>query len=177
MTKLRIHSKLIRSEQTKRSRTEFEKTRPRKVRAPQSRITANGRRGRPQGKCNRDIPPGLRVRVERRGKSSPEQGEPCCPANPIRSNTAEGHKRLLGVSFGGGTERLRQRSAKIDDRSRQNPAYRSGRRKSKTCVQTEVLLFAEKDCVLKSVKHVRMRRSVLSLNEQINKISGIDGKH
>ena len=29
----------------------------RKVRAPQSRITDNIRRGRPQDKCNRDIPP------------------------------------------------------------------------------------------------------------------------
>ena len=43
----------------------------RKVRAPRARITANGSRGRPQGKCNRDIPPHFAVRVERRGKSSP----------------------------------------------------------------------------------------------------------
>ena len=54
-----------------------------------ARITANGRRGWPQGKCNRDIPPvGTQVRVERRGKSSPAHRRLCCPVNPIRSNTA-----------------------------------------------------------------------------------------
>ena len=62
----------------------------RKVRAPQSGITANSRRGRPQGKCNRDIPPAVQVRVERRGKSSPACGEPRGPANPIRSNIDRG---------------------------------------------------------------------------------------
>ena len=61
----------------------------RKVRASQDRITANGSRRRLQGKCNREIPPGVSpVRVERRGKSSPEQGEPCCHVNPIRCNTS-----------------------------------------------------------------------------------------
>jgi hypothetical protein len=31
---------------------------------------------------------------------------------------------LLGVSLGGGIEQFRQRAAKIDGCSRQNPAYR-----------------------------------------------------
>ena len=44
----------------------------RKVRASQGRITDNVRRRRLPGKCNRDIPPLYGVRVERRGKSSPE---------------------------------------------------------------------------------------------------------
>lgn len=92
-----------------------------------ARITANGRRGRPQGKCNREIPPVLQVRVERRGKSSPASGEPDGPANPIRSNTVERHMRRPGASCGGGIERARQRGAKIDGCSRQNPAYRPGR--------------------------------------------------
>ncbi len=34
-----------------------ERPRVRKVRAPQGGIAANGSRGRPQGQCNREIPP------------------------------------------------------------------------------------------------------------------------
>ncbi len=65
--------------------------------------------------------------MERRGKSSPASGEPDGPANPIRSNTVERRMRRPGASLGGGIERRRQRRAKIDGCSRQNPAYRPGR--------------------------------------------------
>jgi len=61
----------------------------RKVRAPQSRIADNISRGQPPSKCNRDIPPqrDLSVRVERRGKSSPERRRRRCHVNLIRCNT------------------------------------------------------------------------------------------
>ena len=68
----------------------------RKVRASQGRITANGRRGRPQGKCNRDIPPALQVRVERCGKSAPARRRLRGHVNPIRSNIVEKHIRRPG---------------------------------------------------------------------------------
>ena len=90
-----------------------------------ARITANGRRGRPQGKCNRDIPP-MRawVRVERRGKSSPlpQVTEGACKPYPEqhRSKALTSARRL----WAGGIEQCRQRAAKIDGCSRQNPAYR-----------------------------------------------------
>ena len=69
------------------------------------------------------------VRVERRGKSSPAQWRHCGPVNPIRSNT-DMQRALCYVCS---TESARwqralwQHKAKIDDCSRQNPAYSPGR--------------------------------------------------
>ena len=55
-------------------------------------VTANGSRGGPQGECNRNKPPGFyRVRMERRGKSSPAQWRHCGSVNPTRSNIRMGH--------------------------------------------------------------------------------------
>ena len=70
----------------------------RKVRALPGRIAANGRQGRPSRECNRDIPPALQVRVERRGKSSPAAGEPRGPVNLIRCNTESGVNAVPAVS-------------------------------------------------------------------------------
>ena len=101
----------------------------RKVRASQDRIAANGSRRRLQGKCNREIPPRFSaVRVERRGKSSPpvqETGRACKPY-PMQRRAHESACPAV-ISAKGGTEHVRQRHAKIDCHTRQNPAYRFAR--------------------------------------------------
>ena len=73
----------------------------RKVRASQGGIPANGRPGRPEGKCNRKIPPRFAVRMERRGKSSPGCGQPHCHVNPIRSNANWDNAAARRVPKGG----------------------------------------------------------------------------
>ena len=94
--------------------------------------TANGSRGRPQGKCNRKKPPRFgAVRMERRGKSSPAHWRLCGYVNPVRSNIRMGHMWKPRTSrrwHAGGPPRpaggaLRQRKVKIDRRLIQNPAY------------------------------------------------------
>lgn len=106
----------------------------RKVRAPQGRVPGNTRWRRLQGKCNRKIPPvARRVRMERRGKSSPagRVTVPSCKPHPVQdwngSACAFAQKwlpvRLLIIA-----RVRRQRRAKIDGRTpmhigRQNPAY------------------------------------------------------
>ena len=91
----------------------------RKVRAPQGRITANGRRGNPRESATeiyrrkrlaygleRALAHGpLAVRVERRGKSSPARWRQRGPANPIRSN-ADRSDTLARCAPKGGLSRL-----------------------------------------------------------------------
>ena len=97
----------------------------RKVRASQGRIADNVSRRRLPGKCNRNKPP-ARVRMERRGKSSPTSMVTwiCCKPYPKQhrmrivcpTHILRWHKPRL--------EAVWQHTAKIDNRPRQNPAYR-----------------------------------------------------
>ena len=99
----------------------------RKVRASQGRIADNVSRRRLPGKCNRNKPP-ARVRMERRGKSSPTSMVTwtCCKPYPKQhrkrivcpTHILRWHKHPL--------EAVWQHPAKIDNRPRQNPAYRQG---------------------------------------------------
>ena len=97
----------------------------RKVRASQGTVADNVSRRRLPGKCNRNKPP-ARVRMERRGKSSPtpmvtwvcckpyrkqHRGRTVCPTYVRRW-----HEVKLGAWW--------RHQAKIDGRLRQNPAYR-----------------------------------------------------
>ena len=77
--------------------------------------------------------------MERRGKSSPALRRRSGHVNPIRSNTVEDIMRALRV-LGGGVEQIRQRSAKIDGCSRQNPAYRSGRKPKNYGLRKQIAL-------------------------------------
>ena len=63
--------------------------------------------------------------MKRRGKSSPAHGRPCGRVNPDRSNTVWYGICVCSTHPRGGNEPVRQRSAQIDDHSRQNSAYRS----------------------------------------------------
>lgn len=54
-------------------------------------MPANGWWRRLQGKCNRDIPPTLSVRVERCGKSAPAAWQLVRHVNPIRCKIDEGY--------------------------------------------------------------------------------------
>ena len=81
--------------------------------------------------CNRNKPP-ARVRMERRGKSSPTSMVTwiCCKPYPKQhrmrivcpTHILRWHKPKL--------EAVWQHTAQIDNRPRQNPAYRQGRTKS-----------------------------------------------
>ena len=117
----------------------------RKVRASQGRITDNVRRGRPPGKCNREIPPHSAVRMERRGKSSPASAATQIRCKPYPKQHRMWDPRPISAAvcpadLTGGTGLCpgarRQRRAEIDDCRLQNPAYRSDRRKAPAARRT-----------------------------------------
>lgn len=68
------------------------------------------------------------ARMERRGKSSPAHARVCGHVNPIRCNTDWDEFAGPAVPTGG-EERAGRPAAKIDCRTRQNPAYRSAHKK------------------------------------------------
>ena len=73
-----------------------------------------------------------RVRMERRGKSSPAHPRGCGPVNPIRCNTDWDGFAGPAVPTGGG-ERAGRPGAKIDYDTRQNSAYRLSRQDFSCC--------------------------------------------
>ncbi len=96
----------------------------RKVRASQGRITDNISRGRPPEKGNRNRPPSDRkVRMERRGKSSPISMVTwiCCKLYSMqhrmrRKRVCPTLERLIGWHMARAMKRSRQRGAQIDGR-------------------------------------------------------------
>ena len=96
----------------------------RKVRASQGRITDNVRRGRPQGKCNRDIPPpqgGKGGRAVQETTARPVTDG--AYVNPIRSNAFGRAERSATVpagipmaAEGASPQAVWQQAAQIDDR-------------------------------------------------------------
>ena len=100
----------------------------RKVRASQGRIADNVSRRRLPGKCNRNRPPALRrVRMERRGKSSPVSMVTWIRCKPYPKQHRMGivcPTHIPGWHTAKSRGAFRRRDAKTDGRPRQNPAYR-----------------------------------------------------
>ena len=113
-------------EQAGRLRTQRESARPRKVRAPQGGIAANGRRGRPQGKCNREIPPRKRQGWKGGVRAHQRAGDCAAMQTLFGATPQRDTQRLPGASREGGIEPRWQHPAKIDGCPRQNSAYRPG---------------------------------------------------
>ena len=115
----------------------------RKVRASQGRIADNVSRRRLPGKCNRNRPPALRrVRMERRGKSSPVSMVTWIRCKPYPKQHRMGivcPTHIPGWHAAKSRGAARRRAAKTDGRPRQNPAYRQSGTKHPRLFESGVL--------------------------------------